>query len=197
MKLIVISSPVNIKNEIENIVALFELGLKYFHLRKPDFSREQYKRFLALIPREYRKYIIIHHYHQLIKDYQIKGIHHTSKTEFEEILSKNIHQSKSFHSLAEIQTNKYPYHYVFLSPIFNSISKVGYQSKFNFTELETFLKNRNKLTEIIALGGIKIENVEKAMEMGFDGIAILGTIWQETDFKNRLETCKKILTKFC
>ena len=63
--------------------------------------------------------------------------------------------------------------------------------------IETFLKNRNKLTEIIALGGIKIENVEKAMEMGFDGIAILGTIWQETDFKNRLETCKKILTKFC
>jgi len=194
MKLIVISSPVKINNEIETIIAFFELGLKYFHLRKPNFNYQEYKQFLALIPEEYRKYIIIHHHHQLIQEEKIKGVHHTSKTEFDFSLSKEFHQSKSFHSLAEIENNNYPYKYVFLSPIFNSISKQGYQSKFNLTDLENYLKNKTKNLEIIALGGIESKNAAKAIEIGFDGVAILGAIWQETDFKKRLEICQTILT---
>ncbi len=194
MKLIVISSPVNINHEIETIIAFFELGLKYFHLRKPNFNYQEYKQFLALIPKQYKKYIIIHHHHQLIKEEKINGIHHTSKTEFDSSLSKNIHQSKSFHSLAEIENNNYPYNYVFLSPIFNSISKQGYQSKFDLIDIENYFKNKPNKLEIIALGGIESKNAAKAIEIGFDGVAILGAIWQEPDFKKRLEICQTILT---
>lgn len=195
MKLIVISSPVNLKNEIETIIGLFELGLKNFHLRKPNFSREEYEQFLNDIPSQYRQYIIIHHHHQLIKDYQIKGIHHTSKSQFDRSLENSIHQSKSFHSLEEIKNNKYPYKYVFLSPIFKSISKPGYRSKFNFADLEMFLKSRKERTGIIALGGIQGKNVEKTIELGFDGIAILGTIWKKSALETRLENYRTIFVR--
>ncbi len=164
-------------------------------MRKPDFSRSEYKQFLDCIPNKYKQYTIVHHHHEIIKDYPTIGIHHTSKTEWNDIFSNNTHQSKSCHSLAEVKNNRYPYNYLFLSPIFNSISKPGYPGKFDFNELKTFLKNLKNKTEIIALGGIEPKNIATAIAMGFNGVAILGTIWQETELKKRIEKFQTISTK--
>jgi thiamine-phosphate pyrophosphorylase len=196
MKLIVISSSLNIFDEMETIFQLFFEGLQYFHLRKPEFTKKEYEYFLQQIPEQHRNKIIIHHYHELIESYNLKGIHHTSKTNFKSLsFRRKIHQSKSFHLLEEVVNNKYPYDYGFLSPIYNSISKPGYQSKFNFPQLTNFLSNNPQTIPLIALGGIDFDKIEEIKQMGFAGIAILGAIWQENQIKKRIEKFQKTKLK--
>jgi thiamine-phosphate pyrophosphorylase len=196
MKLIVISPPDNIPNEQETLLKLFEEGLEYFHLRKPEFSQAQYDQFLNKIPCQYREYIIIHHHHQLIYRYNLKGIHHTQKTNFQNLqLAKPFHQSKSFHEFYEIANNNYPYNYGFLSPIYNSISKSGYQSKFNLQDLTNLIKSNYNSLPIIALGGINLDKIKAIKQIGFAGVAILGAIWQEKEIQQRIENFKNIKNK--
>jgi thiamine-phosphate pyrophosphorylase len=196
MKLILISSPVNLVDELATIVKIFESGLTYFHLRKPDFTKEEYELFLKEIPLKYRKYLIIHHHHELIYHYELKGIHHTRHTNFKPIqLQRSVHQSKSFHSIWEIENNQFPYDYVFLSPIYNSISKQGYQSNFDFSTLANWLRYKPHSSKIIALGGINKDKIIEVKQMGFDGVAILGIIWNEVSIDKRLEKLKAIQAK--
>jgi thiamine-phosphate pyrophosphorylase len=196
MKLILISNPVNLVDELETIVRMFESGLTYFHLRKPDFTKEEYELFLKAIPLKYRKYIIIHHYHELIYHYELQGIHHTRRTNFQPIqLQYKVHQSKSFHSISEIKHNQFPYDYVFLSPIYDSISKQGYRSNFDFSTLADWLSRKPHSFKIVALGGINENNLAEVKQIGFDGVAILGIIWNEVKINKRLEKFKTIQAK--
>ena len=88
----------------------------------------------------------------------------------------NIIITTSFHSLETLTGNKENYEYVFLSPVFDSISKKTHKGKFNDSNLEFVLGNLKK--KVIALGGINIEKIEQVMDMGFDGMALLGGIWK-------------------
>jgi thiamine-phosphate pyrophosphorylase len=79
--------------------------------------------------------------------------------------------------------------YLFISPIFDSISKIGYKSNLDFNELKeclTEIKNNN----IIALGGVKMDNVLKLKNIGFESFALLGSIWNNG---NPLVNTKSIL----
>jgi thiamine-phosphate pyrophosphorylase len=192
MKLIIISPPDYLYHELETIVQLFEHNLDYYHLRKPNFSEQEYEEFIISLPQNYRHKIIIHNYHQLAIKYQLKGVHFSSYTQSfspNQPSNYNYHQSKSCHSISEITQLKRLYDYVFLSPIFDSISKQGYQTKFNQQELKQFLTTKNSSPEIIALGGIEIDKIAQVKELGFDGVAVLGAIWQQ-------ETMEKKLDKF-
>lgn len=197
MKLIVISSPINIESEYETILLLFKADLKYFHLRKPNLSLREFEYFLDRIPKQYLNRVIIHQYHGLIENYSLKGVHYTKySTDFKYLdLKYKIHRSKSYHSLQEIQENSFDYNYVFLSPIYPSISKSGYQNNFDFDRIKAFLKNRTKIPEIIALGGINTDRIAEVKQIGFDGVAILGTIWQENTVEQRLKKFQEIQTK--
>jgi len=75
--------------------------------------------------------------------------------------------------------------YGFLSPIFDSISKQGYAAaKFDPDHLRAAL-HRCQLP-IIALGGISPSNVGRAAELGFSGVAVLGSVWQAQDPEHAL-----------
>ncbi len=176
MKLIVISNPVNLNNERALLCSLFENGLEYFHLRKPDFTSDEMEEYIQQIPAEYLSKIVIHSHHYLADKYNLKGKHKT----FEQAVKTGF-LSASFHSTDELMECNYNYEYVFLSPIFDSISKENYKSTFNKNELKSFLGSYNKTPEIIALGGINDETIHQVTDMGFDGVAVLGAIWNDKD----------------
>ncbi len=84
--------------------------------------------------------------------------------------------SKSCHSLEELSMTLHS-HYVFLSPIFDSISKIDYYQGFTLEQLRE-AKEKNIITErVIALGGITAENIPIVRELGFGGVAVLGSLW--------------------
>ena len=92
---------------------------------------------------------------------------------------KKLYISTSFHTLSHLYNYDSLYQYVFISPVFDSISKKGYRSAFKEIEIVKAL-NQTKY-DVIALGGITIDRISKARQLGFSGIAVLGAFWNSPD----------------
>jgi thiamine-phosphate pyrophosphorylase len=190
MKLILISDPLNVDNEHGILCSLFENGLEYFHLRKPQFSEKEMEEYLLKIPSDYFSRIVIHSHFYLAEKFAIKGMH--VKVPFAGIKENKFSYSASFHSLKEIEACEFKYDYAFLSPVFDSISKQDYRSTLNLTEVSSFLdKNIDK--KIIALGGIDENNLSEILNCGFAGVAILGAVWKSKDSLKKFQILKNEL----
>jgi thiamine-phosphate pyrophosphorylase len=81
---------------------------------------------------------------------------------------------------------------IFYGPMFPSISKRGYGRpvRADEAELAEFLQTRGgareakcngRRTEVIAIGGITAQRLERCDALGFDGAAVLGAIWAAAD----------------
>lgn len=65
--MIVITNPIAVVNEISIIHSLFEEGLSFIHIRKPDFSETEMESFLLAIGLEYHNRLVLHNHHHLAK----------------------------------------------------------------------------------------------------------------------------------
>ena len=187
--MIVISNPDEIMNEINIIHALFENDMELFHIRKPDYSKDKMQSFISKINSKYHSKLVLHQYHNLAKEFQIKRLHFTEKDRLTipDRFQKPVRYfSTSVHSIVDFNGLPNEFDYAFLSPIYSSISKENYvPTKNAFEEIK---KRTNWHTKLIALGGISAVNIQKTINNGFDGIALLGTIWNN---KNPIENFKK------
>ena len=83
------------------------------------------------------------------------------------------------------------YEYVFLSPIYDSICKQGYVSRFTTGELQEAHKTGVINTKVIALGGMTASRIGEIKKYGFGGAAFLGYLFESTSSKelnNKLRT---------
>ena len=196
--LILISNPTPITKEASIINQMFDEGLSIFHLRKPDSSAQELVLLLQEInPIHYSK-IALHSHHYLAKSFGINRLHYTeasrkqlSNLDLAEQAADNT-LSTSVHTVEDFKNLSIEFEYSFLSPVFNSISKPNYLAQeFDLTALD-----KNKKTKLIALGGINETNFQKAIDMGFDGIALLGSIWNSENkikaFKNFQAACTTV-----
>lgn len=176
--LIVISDSDFRSGETEIVNQLFLAGLDLFHIRKYGTSEASLLKWINEIALEYRSRLVLHHDHQWGRSIGLHRFHYSERdreawkgTNWDQV-EKNSIYSTSVHSVEEY--NELPDHfsYAFLSPVFNSISKADYKAvKFDLG------KRTDKATKLIALGGIQADNVKQVIEMGFDGAALLGAIW--------------------
>lgn len=176
MKLIVITSASIEKGEDSFLHTLFDAGIDFLHLRKPEAGIDSCRRLLEKLNEDERKKIIVHDYHDLYDEFSLKGVH----------INKNIikvnegyqgFKTRSCHSLEEVQTYKKDFDYMFLSPIFDSISKEGYSSKFSIKTLKDAAKNKIIDEKTVALGGINSNNIPILKELNFGGCALLGHVY--------------------
>lgn len=199
--MIVLIAPENdIPNEIVIIHQLFEAGLEVYHLRKPSKNKTEYVAYINKIKPEYHNRIVIHHYHELVNSYGLRGIHFQEQKRIDALENGNGYfnnlqmlgktMSSSFHDPKTLEECSFEFDYHLLSPVFTSISKKGYEGKgFKVSEIDKF---------IIGLGGITPETTEKALQLGYNGIGVLGGIWNAnnpikafTTFQKTLEELKK------
>jgi thiamine-phosphate pyrophosphorylase len=182
MKLILITPPTCFVEEDKIITVLFEEGLDILHLRKPDSAPMYAERLLTLIPEQYHKRIVVHENFYLKDEYKLKGIHLNGRNPH---LPNNYkgHVSYSCHTLEEVKEQKRNCDYVFLSPVFDSISKLNYHSNYTPEEIRKAHKAGIIDKKVIALGGIDEDNIRQVKDYGFGGAAILGALW------NRFDTC--------
>lgn len=193
MELIVIAKPTIFKEESSLINQLFEAGLQVFHLRKENVDEAAYRKIIEGISPEYHPRIALHHFHSLANDYNIHRIHHTENFRKERNngeLPENKIYSTSIHHLADMEQIR-QYDYSFFGPVFNSLSKPGYQGVI----LSDFCLEKKQATpKIIALGGIGLTEIDQVKAMNFDGFALLGSIWNDplqalTTFKKAHAKC--------
>lgn len=203
MKLIVVTSSYDVENEIGLVESMFRQGLDTLHLRKPTYTTKDYESYLDRLNPKYRKRIIIHSRHHLSKTYKLLGInvgrnHRRTKIKtYWKIMklkiayTKKIKVSGEFDSLSEFKKTSYKYDYIIFSPVFSSISKIGKKGRFNLNKLKKFLKEDKKGMEFYAAGGIDKGRIEKCKELGFDGVAIMGGIWENEDPVEEFIKCKE------
>ncbi len=203
MKLIVISNPEEIEDEMNIIHELFKAGLQRFHLRKPQYSTSALRRVIQKISSEYHSKIVIHSHHELSLKFRLAGVHitgrHQRKSYWKHWLllkylkarKPHIDITSGFHTIGALKKQSPEYSYVFLSPIFDSISKIGYKSTFNEDSLKSAINKT--FHKVVALGGVDETNIEKARQLGFYGVALLGSIWKAKDpvekFKRIQQLC--------
>lgn len=182
MKLIVVTTPTFFVEEDQIITALFEEGLDILHLRKPETSAMFSERLLTLIPEKYHKRIVTHEHFYLKEEFKLMGIHLNARNP-KEPEDYDGHISCSCHSVNEVQKKKHFYDYVFMSPIYDSISKVNYYSTYTPEELRKAQKDKIIDSNVMALGGINEENILTIKDLGFGGAVILGDLWNRFDVK--------------
>ena len=177
MKWITITSPEFLSGEATFIGKLFSQGLDLLHLRKPEASLEAYKQLLLQIPKRWHSRIVLHEHFELAEEYKLHGIHLNRRCS---VVPNAYHGSISCscHTIEEVITQKDSKDYVFLSPIFDSISKVGYHAAFSPTSLKQAAVENVIDEKVIALGGITANNIPLVKEWHFGGVALLGDIWK-------------------
>lgn len=86
--------------------------------------------------------------------------------------------SRSCHSIQEVIRHKSECDYLFLSPIYDSISKEGYGAAFSRIELKRAAEEGIIDSQVFALGGVSLEHIPEIRSLGFGGAAVLGALWQ-------------------
>lgn len=180
MKYIGITEEHPIEQENRLITALLDNGLDLIHLRKPKYSGEKTEQLLLSIPPRYYDRIVLHDHFELAEKYRLAGVHLNGRNPHYRPLSNDYIPtlSRSCHSIEEL-TDGQRYDYLFLSPIFDSISKKGYRSAFSPEQLTKAGKEGVINERVIALGGITPEKKTAIKDWNFGGIAVLGFLWQE------------------
>ena len=189
--IILIAPEHDISNEIDILDQLFQEGLQYYHLRKPNKNYEEHCDYLNKINSKYHNRIIVHFFHELVNKFNLKGIHFQEQKRKEHIdnpgryfkdlnmFGKTI--SSSFHEPEELEKCYFEFDYHLLSPVFSSISKQGYEG------LEFDVNHIDKT--IIGMGGVTISNLPEFSKLGFKGVGVLGGIWNS---KVPVENFKKM-----
>lgn len=179
MELIVVTPPDYFEGEGRLFNQFFAEGLGLLHIRKPINDREKFRKLMMEIKPEYYPAISIHQHHELADEFSLKRLHYTeqhrqsvSAVELDVLrrlgfcLSSSVHEPDNLPDLD----------YVFFGPVFNSISKTGYESKLN----ADFVLPPHQ-TKVFAIGGISAGKLAQLKQMNFDGAAVLGTIWHQQD----------------
>ncbi|MGB1268831.1 MAG: thiamine phosphate synthase [Flavobacteriaceae bacterium] len=192
--IVLIAPEHDIENEIFILNQLFDAGLEYYHLRKPYKNYEEHCLYLNQIEEKYHSKVVVHYFHELVNVYNLKGIHFQEQKRKDHIdnpghyfkglsmYGKTI--SSSFHEPDELENCDFEFDYHLLSPVFSSISKKGYAGKgFKVHHIDKV---------VIGMGGVSLENIDAIKDMGYQGIGVLGGVWNAND---PVENFKQIITK--
>jgi len=195
--IVVIAPEQDIPNEIDILHELFKCGLEYYHFRKPHKDYDAHASYLNQIDSAYHNRIVTHYFHELITDFNLKGIHFQEQkrldtkdieTYIDKIGAQGKSISSSFHDPKILEKELFLFHYNLLSPVFSSISKQGYEGKgFDVNHIQ---KN------IVGMGGINSKTIEKTLMLGFKGVGVLGGIWNASDPIASFTSIKKAYEKY-
>ncbi|WP_066218134.1 thiamine phosphate synthase [Formosa haliotis] len=177
--IVLIAPETDIPQEIEILHQLFNAGLQYYHLRKPEKSFDAHAEYLNQIDTAFHNRIVVHDHHDLINSYNLKGIHFQEQKRKDHIenpgqyfktlnmFGKTI--SSSFHEPEDLAACYFEFDYHLLSPVFSSISKQGYEGRgFDVNHIDK---------TIIGMGGVTADNIDRFKALGYKGVGVLGGIW--------------------
>lgn len=177
MKLIIITNETIFEGDGALLNKLFAEGMQTLHLRKPLATEAEVEHLLSQIDRKYHKQIVLHDHFGLLKTFDLKGVHLNRRNSIHPQIA-NISVSRSCHSFECIEASMNNHDYMFLSPIFDSISKSGYNHAFTKEQLLE-AKSRHLINEkVVALGGIDHNTIPLVARYGFGGVAVLGSLWE-------------------
>lgn len=187
--LTVITKPGFFPGEADLLAALLDAGVERLHIRKPGASHMEVGALLEqLLCGESAARIVLHGFRKLALHYGIRQVHGPWEDGGVEglALSSSLH---SWEAVKGIPAGKLEY--VFISPLFDSVSKAGYRGRPELLQCPMGLRP----CRYIGLGGVNEGNIGELLSHGWDGAAVLGWIWERPEEAvSRYHTLKKIIT---
>ncbi len=153
------------------------------HLRRPTWTRAETAAWLRALPATALPRVVLHAHHELAREFPVGGLHLTAAARAAGSLPvrpPGTTLSTALHTLAEVRELGLAYDYVFLSPIFDSLSKANYPRAFELPAVTAMLRAMPQAT-VLALGGISPATLPLIRPAGFAGAAVLGAVWQAPD----------------
>ncbi|MDR1454017.1 MAG: thiamine phosphate synthase [Tannerella sp.] len=195
MQLTVITAETFPGNEASVLNRLFERGMSRLHLRKPQASEKELHTLLSQIDERFHERIVLHDRFSLLDAFRLGGVHLNRRNPVRPE-GKGLFASRSCHSLEELKTAG-GYDRIFLSPVFDSISKPGYPHAFSHEALLSAKAAGWINGQTVALGGVHAGTIPLAAAYGFGGVAVLGALWggypEDRDEKALLERLDNLL----
>ena len=186
MKLALMTQPTFFVEEDKILSSLFDEGLEILHLFKPDSEPVFSERLLSLLSDEYYKRIMVHTNFYLKEEYKLRGIHIEDETTPAPKGYKG-HISRTCTHLDQLKEAKGNSDYVLLKYIFDSQTESDQKATFNLEDLKEASRRGLIDRHVYALGGMNIDNVNIARDLGFGGIVISGDIWNRFNIHQELD----------
>ena len=194
MKLVIMTKSTFFVEEDKILASLFDEGMENLHLFKPGSSPMYSERLLTLLPEDYYRKITVHDHYYLKQEYNLAGIH------IDDPLANPPEGYKGKYSrtctdISQLKTLKKKSNYVFLKNIFDCIEFKDEKSNLSLSQLEQAAKDGLIDKKVYALGGMSLDNVKIAKDLGFGGVVICGDLWNRFDIHNETDF-KEIITHF-
>jgi thiamine monophosphate synthase len=217
--LVVLTLPGMFAGEADQLEALMDAGVDRLHLRKPAADPAGLEGLLRRLAPRWSERLVLHGGGELALRYGIRHVHGSVEFRGGRgrsgggpfvggppvvaggeplaggpfgvgggepggtTISTSVHSWEEFGCLPEGLA------YAFISPLFDSISKVGYMA--NEALLTLPLGGTPCLP--VGLGGVNVETLGEMVKMGWKGAAVLGWIWEEPRLAvRRFEQLKKV-----
>ncbi|SKA14534.1 thiamine-phosphate pyrophosphorylase [Chitinophaga eiseniae] len=174
----IVTSPERIHEEAKIVTDLLQAGASHILLRKPSWQTADYLAFLDNTDPEWLPRFIVRDQPAINSRFPVGGLHLSANARCS-IDNRDLQHfplcSTGIHDTAAIATIPPQFSVLLLSPVFNSISKAGYQGRF----AQPLPGKQGK--QVLALGGVNASNIHRLKAWHFDGAALLGAIWQQPD----------------
>lgn len=196
-----------VRTEAAAISSLFDQGLQLLHLRKPDADLAGLKSLVGCLNTEHRSRIVIHPPRKLITQQGIENGCHLLLNWMQDCGLSRLHiaswlremdsfrqhrrlpgktgmkllYSTGIHCWAELDRLMaegwgYPFSHVLVSPVLDSISKAGYRADPSLMQIPSWIPGTVR-SKLFAMGGIGPAALPVIKASGFQGAALLGSIW--------------------
>ncbi|MBO7051533.1 MAG: thiamine phosphate synthase [Prevotella sp.] len=196
MKLIVMTQPTFFVEEDKILTALFDEGLDTLHINKPNSEPLYEERLLSLLPKSCYDDVVVHQHYYLKQEYDLKGIHiNDPETPTPDGFRK--HVTRSTQNIGDLKEMKKQCDYVMLHSLFDSLHN-DYKASLTIEEMQDARKKGLIDKKVYALGGMSLENIQIAKDLGFGGVVICGDLWNrfniqhEIDFHALIDHFKKL-----
>lgn len=166
---------------------LFERGLQALHLRLVGANRETYIRAIQHIKPKYRPRLVLCDHFDLVELAGLGGVHlSVNKRDLWQAHIGKGRVSVSAHSIEDLQALPFRPTYALLSPVFESLSKQGYNANYSLRDQAEVL--RTLPYPVLGLGGITPDNIDSLKTWGFSGGAVLGYLAEAWATSDQIET---------
>lgn len=196
MKLIIMTQPTYFVEEDKILSALFDEGLDILHINKPESEPLYAERLLTLLPKSTYSHISVHQHYYLKQEYDLWGIHVDDPREPVPDGFRR-HVTRSTANIEDLKDMKKHCDYVMLHSLFDSLHD-SVRASLTVPQMEEARRRGLIDKKVYALGGMSLESVQMAKDLGFGGVVICGDLWNrfsihnEINFHGLIEHFKKL-----
>ncbi len=194
MRLVIMTQPTFFVEEDKILTTLFEAGMDSLHLYKPGAEPVYSERLLTLLSEDYYGRIVVHDHFYLKEEFRLKGIH-LNNCQMEPPIGYRGNISRTCHTIGEVREAKKRSNYVFLKTVFDSQSNPDDKASLTTDSLEEAASNGLIDKKVFAMGGMNLDNISVARNLGFGGVVICGDLWNRFNIHSELDY-KSLITHF-